>query len=167
MAMQVRRKAREAAVQILYGLDVQERDPWEALEHYWQNFDRSEMPAEAREFAADLVTGTWERRGEIDELIGSCSEHWSLPRMSKVDKAILRMAVYELRFCPGIPPKVALNEAIDLGKLFGSENSGAFINGILDALHVRFGRESKSAEPPPGAMVSGESESKGSASDPD
>ncbi|PKN33938.1 MAG: transcription antitermination factor NusB [Deltaproteobacteria bacterium HGW-Deltaproteobacteria-19] len=165
--MQVRRKAREAAVQILYGLDVQERDPWEALEHYWQNFDRSEMPAEAREFAAELVTGTWERRDEIDGLIGSCSEHWSLPRMSKVDKAILRMAVYELRFCPGIPPKVALNEAIDLGKLFGSENSGAFINGILDALHGRFARENRPPEPQPGAPASGESESKGSASDPD
>lgn len=165
--MQVRRKAREAAVQILYGLDVQERDPWEALEHYWQNFDRSEMPAEAREFAAELVTGTWERRDEIDGLIGSCSEHWSLPRMSKVDKAILRMAVYELRFCPGIPPKVALNEAIDLGKLFGSENSGAFINGILDALHGRFGRENRFPEPQPGASTSGESEAEGSASDPD
>ncbi len=144
--MQLRRKAREAAVQILYGLDVQERDPWEALEHFWQHFDRSEMPGEVREFAAGLVTGTWERREEIDALIGSCSEHWSLPRMSKVDKAILRMAVFELRFCPDIPPKVALNEAIDLGKLFGSENSGAFINGILDALHGRHGREGK----PPG-----------------
>ncbi|NPU86297.1 MAG: transcription antitermination factor NusB [Syntrophaceae bacterium] len=165
--MQVRRKAREAAVQILYGLDVQERDPWEALEHYWQNFDRSEMPAEAREFTADLVTGTWERRDEIDGLIGSCSEHWSLPRMSKVDKAILRMAVYELRFCPDIPPKVALNEAIDLGKLFGSENSGAFINGILDALHGRFGRENRSPEPQPDASESGEEDPKSPASIPD
>lgn len=162
--MQVRRKAREAAVQILYGLDVQERDPWEALEHYWQNFDRSEMPADAREFTADLVTGTWERRDEIDGLIGSCSEHWSLPRMSKVDKAILRMAVYELRFCPDIPPKVALNEAIDLGKLFGSENSGAFINGILDALHGRFGREQTSPQPQSGTEPSGGEEPPGPAS---
>jgi len=165
--MQFRRKAREAAVQILYGLEVQERDPWEALEHYWQHFDRSEMPAEAREFAAVLVTGTWERRDEIDGLIESFSEHWSLSRMSKVDKAILRMAVFELRFCPDIPPKVALNEAIDLGKLFGSENSGAFINGILDALHGRHKRESRPGEPKPDAPASGGDEPNGPASRPD
>ena len=60
-----------------------------------------------------------------------------MARMSRVDKSILRMAVYELLFCPDIPPKVTLNEAIDLGKMYGSENSGAFINGILDALYGR------------------------------
>jgi N utilization substance protein B len=164
--MHFRRKAREAAVQILYGLDVQERDPWEALEHYWQHFDRSELPGEAREFAANLVIGTWERRAELDGLIESCSEHWSLPRMSKVDKAILRMAVYELHFCPDIPPKVALNEAIDLGKLFGSENSGAFINGILDALHGRQSR-ARSAEPPRGEEAAAAAKPKNPAPRPD
>jgi hypothetical protein len=74
--------------------------------------------------------------------------------MSKVDKAILRMAVYELRFCPDIPPKVALNEAIDLGKLFGSENSGAFINGILDALHGPLRTRAKAPGTPAGTEPS-------------
>ena len=64
-----------------------------------------------------------------------------MARMSRVDKSILRMAVYELLFCHDIPPKVTLNEAIDLGKVYGSENSGAFINGILDQVRLAVGRE--------------------------
>jgi len=130
--MHQRRKAREVALQVLYTLDILESNITEVIDLFWNNFEASQ---EARDFSTMLIEGTWDHRHEIDDLIASCSEHWSLPRMSKVDKAILRMAVYELQFCPDIPPKVTLNEAIDLGKLYGSENSGAFINGILDALY--------------------------------
>jgi N utilization substance protein B len=90
-----------------------------------------------RAFSDILIEGAWNNRKQIDALIGSYAENWSVERMSKVDKSILRMAVYELLHCPDIPPKVAMNEAIDLGKLFGSENSGAFINGVLDALYAK------------------------------
>lgn len=132
--MHQRRKAREAALQVLYELDVLRIDVKEGMELFWNHFEASE---EAKPFASLLIEGTWNNREEIDGLISSCSENWSISRMSKVDKTILRMAVYELLHCHDIPPKVTLNEAIDLGKIYGSENSGSFINGILDAVYIK------------------------------
>ena len=132
--MRLRRKAREIALQVLYQLDVLRIEPREALELFWLHFSAA---AEAREFASELVEGTWAHRDAIDQLISTCSENWTLERMARVDRNILRLAVYELLYGQGIPPKVALNEAIDLGKEFGSENSGSFINGILDALYSK------------------------------
>jgi len=132
--MRQRRKAREVALQVLYQLDVLKIDISEAVELFWSNFD---APEEVRIFSCLLIEGTWHNVDLIDDLISSCSENWSIARMSKVDKNILRMAVYELLYCQDIPPKVTLNEAIDLGKLYGSENSGSFINGILDALYAK------------------------------
>jgi N utilization substance protein B len=130
--MHQRRKAREVTLQVLYTLDVQEIDIQSAVERLWANFD---APEEARNFSSFLIEGAWNNRQQIDDLISGSSENWSMSRMSRVDKSILRMAVYELLFCEDIPPKVTLNEAIDLAKVYGSENSGAFINGILDALY--------------------------------
>jgi N utilization substance protein B len=130
--MHQRRKAREVALQVLYELDVQMIGLGEAIELFWANFEASE---EARKFSSLLIEGAWNNREQIDSLISDSSENWTIARMSRVDKSILRMAVYELLFCRDIPPKVTLNEAIDLGKVYGSENSGAFINGILDALY--------------------------------
>jgi N utilization substance protein B len=132
--MHQRHKAREVTLQVLYELDVQPISIGEAIGRFWANF---EAPEEAREFSSLLIEGAWSHRAEIDQLISGSSENWTMARMSRVDKSILRMAVYELLFCPDIPPKVTLNEAIDLGKMYGSENSGAFINGILDALYGR------------------------------
>lgn len=132
--MRTRRKAREVALQVLYQLDVLNIDVKEAVDLFWLNFEASE---EAKEFSSLLIEGAWGNRHEIDKLIASCSENWSLGRMSRVDKNILRMAAYELLHCHDIPPKVTLNEAIDLGKTYGSENSGAFINGILDAIYEK------------------------------
>jgi N utilization substance protein B len=132
--MHQRRKAREVTLQVLYELDVQPISIEEAIGRFWANF---EAPEEARDFSSLLIEGAWSHREEIDNLISGSSENWTMARMSRVDKSILRMAVYELLFCPDIPPKVTLNEAIDLGKVYGSENSGAFINGILDALYGR------------------------------
>ncbi len=130
--MHQRRKAREVALQVLYELDVQMIGLGEAIDLFWANFEASE---EARKFSSLLIEGAWNNREQIDSLISDSSENWTIARMSRVDKSILRMAVYELLFCRDIPPKVTLNEAIDLGKVYGSENSGAFINGILDALY--------------------------------
>jgi len=132
--MHHRRKAREIALQVLYQLDVSGTGPQEAVDLYWKNFD---SPEETKQFALHLVEGTWSHREKIDQMIGEFSQNWTISRMSRVDRSILRMAVFELLHCPDIPPKVTLNEAIDLGKDYGSENSGAFINGILDALYVK------------------------------
>ena len=132
--MRGRRKAREIALQVLYGLNFVDIDVQKALDLFWGNFV---APKAAKEFAAFLVQGTCEHKEELDKLIAGCSDNWSLGRMSKVDINILRLAAFEFLYCDDIPPKVTLNEAVDLGKTFGSENSGSFINGILDALNLK------------------------------
>ncbi len=112
-------------------MEVNPRDPNEAMELFCRNFPTSE---EVKEFAARIVEGVHQHKEEIDRLIEKYSEHWKLHRMDRVDRNLLRMGVFELIYCDDIPIKVALNETIDLGKKFGSEESGAFINGILDRI---------------------------------
>lgn len=136
--MQGRRKAREVAIQVLYSLNFVDLDVEKAMELFWGNFI---APRSAKEFAATLIEGTWHHREELDSLIAGCSDNWSLSRMSKVDISILRMAAFEFLYCDDIPPKVSINEAVDLGKTFGSENSGSFINGILDALNLKISKD--------------------------
>ena len=136
--MRERRKAREIALQVLFSLNFVNIDAQDALDLFWGNFS---APKAAKEFAAFLVQGTCEHKEELDKLIAGCSDNWSLGRMSRVDINILRLAVFEFLYCEDIPPKVTLNEAVDLGKTFGSENSGSFINGILDAIHLKINKD--------------------------
>ncbi len=140
-----RRKAREVALQVLYEIDFLKIAPEEAVRLYWENF---EAPKNVQKFSSRLIEGTIEHQKEIDKLISSCSENWTIGRMSRVDRNILRLAVYELLHCEDIPPKVTLNEAIDLGKDFGSENSGSFINGIRDALYAKLRITEKPSDGP-------------------
>ncbi|MBW2038668.1 MAG: transcription antitermination factor NusB [Deltaproteobacteria bacterium] len=142
-----RRRSREIALQILYQMEVNPLDTPEVLELFWRDFPTSE---EVKGFASRIVEGVHRHREEIDRLIERYSAHWRLERIGQVDKNILRMGIFELMYCGDIPTKVALNEAIDLGKKFGSEESGAFINGILDRINkterrgnlfIRRGRE--------------------------
>jgi len=93
----------------------------------------SDPPSDAG-YYADTVRGVWERLGEIDVLIGEAAEHWRVGRMTLVDRNILRLGAYELSLGSDIPFAVAINEAVELGKRFGAEESGAFINGILDRI---------------------------------
>lgn len=129
--MGARRRAREIAVQVLYQMEANPLDSQEALELFWRTASAS---GQVKEFAARIVEGVQQHRKEIDTLIKKHSEHWRLERIDRVDKGILRMGAFELLFCDDIPRKVALNEAIDIGKKFGTEESGAFINGILDKI---------------------------------
>jgi transcription antitermination protein NusB len=124
-----RRKSRELAVQILYQVEMSGYKPDEALQLHLNNFS---PPDEYRAFAEMLVRGTCEHSREIDGLIGKTATNWSLTRITPVDRCILRAAVFEIVHCTDIPYKVTLNEAIELGKKFGTEKSGAFINGVLD-----------------------------------
>ena len=129
--MGTRRKSRELALQALYQLDVTKQDPSQVL----AQFQKPSSPDEEKdEFLEELVLGVLSHLQEIDRLIERFSENWRLDRMSIIDRNILRMAIFELLYCKGIPPKVALNEAIELGKEYGSEDSGSFINGILDRI---------------------------------
>ncbi|MBW2056887.1 MAG: transcription antitermination factor NusB [Deltaproteobacteria bacterium] len=134
--MGIRRRGRESALQVLYQIDVTRLEAGEALKLFWDNFIHEE---EAREFCECLVLGVVRHREEIDRLIEGYAEHWKLSRMTRIDRNILRIAVYELLHCQDIPPKVTINEAVEIGKRFGSEESGAFINGILDRVTQRLG----------------------------
>jgi N utilization substance protein B len=126
--------ARERALQALYQLDVSGGiSVEEALAWAFAASAQEEPKQEgAYPFATELVTGVCEAVEEIDALVEGHSHHWRMERMSKIDRNILRLGVFELKFRPDIPKKVTLNEAIELAKKFGAENSSAFINGLLD-----------------------------------
>jgi N utilization substance protein B len=124
-----RRKGRELALQALYQIEMTGDASAAALDRFLSHFEGS---ASAREFARRLVSGVISQRAEIDRLIKQSTEHWKIDRMAKVELTILRMATYELVFCPDIPLNVSLDEAIEIGKRYASDESAAFINGILD-----------------------------------
>ena len=128
-----RRKSRELAMQALFYMDMSQNDSNELLERFCVNFNPSKK---ARPFFLKLVNGVVHAKSEIDSIIERFSNNWKISRMSCVDRNIMRIAVYELLYCQDIPPKVSINEAIDMGKKFGTEESGAFINGILDSIRM-------------------------------
>jgi N utilization substance protein B len=129
-----RRKSRELAMQALFYMDMNPNGSKDtALERFCTNFTPSKK---ARPFFLKLVTGVLQTKSELDSIIENFSDHWKIGRMACVDRNILRIAVYELLYCRDIPPKVSINEAVDIGKRFGTEESGAFINGILDSIRM-------------------------------
>lgn len=128
-----RRESRELAMQALFYIDTSQDDPKETLELFCKIFVPSKR---ASHFFLRLVNGVIHTRSEIDSIIERFSSNWKMSRMSCVDRNVLRIAVYELLFCDDIPPRVSINEAIDVGKRFGAEESGAFINGILDSISI-------------------------------
>ena len=141
--MSGRRQARERALQALYQLELSGAAPRRT-----RRSSRPGPPATTRapgtkrssRFALELVQGVREKLTAIDELIGKHSHHWRLDRMSRIDRNVLRLGVYELKFRDDIPKKVTLNEAVELGKKFGGEQSSAFINGLLDKLAAGAGQ---------------------------
>lgn len=133
--MKKRSRGRELALQFLYQLDL--RGP-ELIEEAPDFIAEQEPDREVREFAARLVAGIHEHASALDEVIAAVAENWDIDRMAVVDRNVLRIASYELLHCKDIPPKVAINEAIELGKRYSTQNSGAFINGILDKVKSRF-----------------------------
>ena len=146
MARGIRRQGREMALKVLYSLADHEGGSLEdVLRDFWKNFQfrndvlgevvddapDSQRP-EVRHFAESLVCGVAENLEKIDQELNSYSTNWALDRMARVDLAILRLATFELIFSPDVPLNVVLNEAIELGKRFGTEETPSFINGILD-----------------------------------
>jgi len=126
-----RRKSRESALQVLYQLNITKQDAATALARFQEHFLSH---GKADDFLKRLVLGVLEHFPQLDRLIEQYSENWRLDRIDMIDRNILRMALFELLYCQEIPPRVTINEAIDLGKRFGSEDSGSFINGILDRI---------------------------------
>jgi N utilization substance protein B len=126
-----RTRARERALQALYQIDVAAEGIEDALARFWKSFEPVER--EVMELSEGLVRGVAQHRRAIDDAIEGASTHWRLDRMAKVDRNVLRLAVYEL-LRTDVPVKVAIDEAIELGKKYGSESSGAFVNGVLDKI---------------------------------
>ena len=132
--MGARRLGRERALQALFQIDVAGVEPEPALDFAWRSEDGEKPDDESLAFARELVTGVCEHRSAIDDQINANSHHWRLDRMARVDRNVLRLAVFELCFRVDVPKKVVLNEAIELAKEYGSEESSAFVNGILDKI---------------------------------
>ncbi len=128
-----RRKSRELAIQALFFMDIKQKFTEDSLSLFCENFlQNSKIPP----FFLNLVRGVVHARIEIDTIIERFSDNWKMSRMSCVDRNIMRLSVYEMVIFKDIPCKVSINEAVDLGKKYGTEESGAFVNGILDSIRI-------------------------------
>lgn len=132
--MKKRTRSRELALQFLYQVDLLKDRTIDGLTEFLREEGGD---AETARYARVLVEGTFDAIPEIDEEIQLVAQNWQIDRMAVIDRNVLRMAAFELLHCDEIPPKVAINEGIELGKRFSTQNSGAFINGILDKIKNR------------------------------
>jgi len=128
MSVQARRQARISALQALYEVDSTDHLPADVVAN---RLDDTPLPADGETFLRDLVAGVMKHRDQLDRLIQKYAPAWPVAQIAVVDRNILRLALYELSGASGTPPKVAINEAVDLAKLFGSDNSSRFVNGVL------------------------------------
>ena len=135
--MGARRRAREAALQILYCMDLSGCSLEKAERDHWDHLASSQ---EGKDYAHDLVRGFAEHQEDIDTLIRKVSEHWRLERMPRVDRNILRLGAYEIVHLDDVPRRVTLNEAVELAKRYGSDGSAGFVNGVLDRIASDVGK---------------------------
>ncbi len=140
--MGTRREARELALQALYQLDLTGEEDVGIGAHFGGS-------PEAISFARELVDGVRSERNRIDALIAAASQHWRLPRLSRVDLSLLRLSTFELLACADIPASVTIDEAVEIARRFGSEDSAAFVNGVLDAIATSVGAKDKEKAGPP------------------
>ncbi len=124
-----RRKSRELALRVLYQLETNSANPQIALENYCSIFPYKQ---EIVSYAEQILLGVRANRVAIDGYIQEACDHWKINRIAFVDKNILRIGIYEMLFSEDVPPKVAIDESIELAKKYGNEDSGNFINGVLD-----------------------------------
>jgi len=144
--MGARREGREAAIQLLYQRDLNGGGDAERLAEFWEL-----RPANARvrEFGLALAQGVLEHQDDIDGRIRQAASNYDLHRIAAVDRNILRVAVYEMFHCPEVPPVVAINEAIEIAKRFGTDESGRFVNGVLDKIRSELNRPARTPHPGP------------------
>jgi N utilization substance protein B len=137
-----RHEAREWAVQFLFQRDFNRGDLDRALSVFWQE---REVNARSRAFSEALIRGVEANAEEIDRRIRGYAEHWDIKRMGAVDRNVMRVALYEMIFCPDIPPVVSINEAVEIAKDFSGPESGRFVNGILDHARKDLDRPARTA----------------------
>lgn len=132
--MRKRTRAREYALQLLYQCEMNKDNTEALLADFWD--DNKDAEKEVREYAEKLVRGTLENLAALDQIISRHAENWQLHRMAVIDRNILRFGAYELLYLTDeIPPKVAINEAVNIAKKFSQEEAGKFVNGILDKIN--------------------------------
>ncbi|GAB4142657.1 MAG: transcription antitermination factor NusB [Planctomycetota bacterium] len=157
MTQPVRRRtrAREVALQFLYQFDLRREalDAGNLAETAERIREASGGDQEIASFALRLVQGTMSRRDDLDKHLRSVTRNWDLRRMATIDRNVLRMAIYEMTHCPDVPPKVAINEAIELAKKFSTANSGGFVNGILDRVRLDLVAEAEARSRPAGQQA--------------
>jgi transcription antitermination factor NusB len=145
-----RTQARECALQILYQYEMNPEPMTEILKKFWSQQDEA-FPEDVRDFAEKLALGTVEHQAEIDKVVERYADNWELSRMAIIDRNIMRFATYELLYLADVPPKVTLNEAVNLAKKFSQEESGKFVNGILDKInHTEKPKSPKDHDPSAG-----------------
>lgn len=137
--MRKRSKARECALKILYAMDITKEDAKFCIDNFWDNHE--DKDDEVKEFADTLVLGVEKNKELIDKTISSYAANWELKRMAVIDRNIMRFATFELLFMEDVPPKVSINEAIDIAKKYGDKDSGKFVNGILDKISKAGGKK--------------------------
>lgn len=130
--MRKRSRARELALKFLYQTDITKEDLFPALRDFWQGH-RATRPV--KEFTTQIVQGTLKNLTQIDSILSKYAQNWQLKRMAVIDRNILRLGCFELLFLEDIPPKVSINEAVELAKKYGDVESSKFVNGILDKIH--------------------------------
>lgn len=148
--MGLRRKGRELALQALYQQELTSDVSDQALRMFWQHFDAADA---VKDFALGLVHGVAEHRSAIDALIEKVSANWRLERLSKVDLNVLRIAAFELLVTPAVPPSVVINEAIEIARRFGTQESTAFVNGVLDQIATELGVKVTGKQPEAGTEI--------------
>ncbi|MCL2724000.1 MAG: transcription antitermination factor NusB [Polyangiaceae bacterium] len=136
--MGARRSGREAALQMLFQLEASMVGADQAIELFWRTFEDADP--EGRSYANEIVRGAAENLDAIDEKITAASQNWRLLRMSRVDRNLLRLGTWELMFKADVPRAVILDEAVELAKSFGTEDSSSFVNGVLDRIASDLGR---------------------------
>jgi transcription antitermination protein NusB len=134
MPIGIRRQARMVALQTLYEYDTAQHTPEEVLQRH---AEERHLQPKVVEYARELVTGVYDHLAEIDAHIQSAAQEWPLQQMARIDKNILRLAIYEILFNNTVPAKAAINEAVELAKLFGSNTSSRFVNGVLGTIFSR------------------------------
>ena len=134
--MRKRTKAREYVLQMLYQVDITQGNWQEVLENFCASSDRQDLSGELKDFSSGLLSGVLDHLQEIDKKISKYAANWQLERMAFVDRNIMRLGCFELLFRADIPPKVAINEAVELAKKYSGLESGEFVNAILDQIKI-------------------------------
>ena len=142
--MGARTGGREAALKMLFALEASQTDLDTAIALFWREFGGD---PETRPYADESVRGVLEKRDDLDETIRIASDNWRIERMTRVDRNVLRLGTWELKYKNDVPRAVILDEAIELAKRYGSEESGAFVNGVLNQIAENLGRIDTDADP--------------------